>query len=43
MKVLNYIIYFLLISASFSDDDCSNLKGEYACNRDQREYPTEWD
>ena len=43
MKVLNYIIYFLLISASFSDDDCSNLNGEYACNGDQREYPTEWD
>ena len=43
MKVLNFILFFLLISASFSDDDCSNLNGEYACNGDQREYPTEWD
>jgi len=24
-------------------EDCSNLNGEYGCNGDQREYPSEWD
>ena len=42
MKALKYIFLSLLISVALSED-CSNLNGEYGCNGDQREYPTEWD
>ena len=42
MKVAQTLLLFFLLIEVFSED-CSNLNGEYACNGDQREYPSDWD
>ena len=36
-----FLICFLIIGALA--EDCSNLNGEYGCNGDQKEYPSDWD
>ena len=42
---MKYLIGLLLsfLFIGILAEDCSNLNGEYGCNGDQREYPSEWD
>ena len=42
MKTLRAILVLLLIFGAFAEN-CTNLNGEYSCNGDQREYPSDWD
>ena len=42
MKVIHSLLLSLLLISVIAED-CSNLNGEYGCNGDQREYPSDWD
>ena len=42
MKTLRAILVLLLIFGAFAEN-CTNLNGEYSCDGDQREYPSDWD
>ena len=42
MVAVQYLLLSLLIFGTLCED-CSNLNGEYGCNGDQREYPSDWD
>ena len=42
MKIIRSILFSILVIGVLTED-CSNLNGEYACNGDQREYPSDWD
>jgi len=42
MKNFKSIFFLILITYIFSED-CSNFNGEYGCNGNQREYPSDWD
>ena len=42
MKTLGAILVLLLIFGAFAEN-CTNLNGEYSCDGDQREYPSDWD
>ena len=42
MKCLKGLLLTFLFIGIFAED-CSNLNGEYGCNGDQREYPSDWD
>ena len=42
MKFIQGLLLSLLLIGVFAED-CSNLNGEYGCQGDQREYPSDWD
>ena len=42
MKLIQSLLVSTFVLGILAED-CSNLNGEYGCNGDQREYPSDWD
>ncbi len=43
MKTIRRLILLFFFIIGVFAEDCSNFNGEYGCNGDQKEYPSDWD